>query len=191
MDGPTLTRSQAFEESENRGSNDSANATLGDIVASRFSRRDLMRGALAVTAISATVSPLAVTVAQRAEAQAANATPSFDFKEIAAGSDERHARRGGLRRRRADPLGRPGAARRAGLRSAERSRAAAQARQFGYNNDYLGYFPMPGAADGAHGLLVVNHEYTNEELMFPGLGRQDTKQAGFAGMTESLRSTSR
>ena len=91
MDGPPLTRSQAFEESENRGSNDSGNATLGDIVASRFSRRDLMRGALAVTAISATVSPLAVTVAQRAEAQAANATPSFDFKEIAAGSDERHA----------------------------------------------------------------------------------------------------
>ena len=91
MDGPPLTRSQAFEESENRGSNDSANATLGDIVASRFSRRDLMRGALAVTAIAATVSPLAVTVAKRAEAQAANATPSFDFKEIAAGSDERHA----------------------------------------------------------------------------------------------------
>ena len=35
-------------------------------------------------------------------------------------------------------------------------------------------------------LLVVNHEYTNEELMFPGLGRQDIKIVTFAGMTKEL-----
>ncbi|WP_163291682.1 alkaline phosphatase PhoX, partial [Enterobacter roggenkampii] len=56
-----------------------------------------------------------------------------------------------------------------------------------YNNDFLGYFPMPGAANpSAHGLLVVNHEYTSEELMFPGVGRQDTKSASFAKMTPEL-----
>jgi secreted PhoX family phosphatase len=44
--------------------------------------------------------------------------------------------------------------------------AAAQSRQFGYNNDFLALLPLPGSRDRA--LLVVNHEYTNEELMFRG-----------------------
>ncbi len=68
-----------------------------------------------------------------------------------------------------------------------RQSAAAQKLQFGYNNDFLGYIPLPGATDPAgHGLLVVNHEYTNEELMFPGLGRQDIKDVMFAAMTPEL-----
>ncbi len=43
--------------------------------------------------------------------------------------------------------------------------ATAQARQFGYNNDSIGFFALPVAE---RALLVVNHEYTNPELMFPG-----------------------
>ncbi|WP_076259284.1 PhoX family protein [Intrasporangium flavum] len=39
----------------------------------------------------------------------------------------------------------------------------AQARQFGYNNDYVGVLPL----DGRRALLVTNHEYTDENLMFP------------------------
>lgn len=42
--------------------------------------------------------------------------------------------------------------------------AAQQARQFGYNNDFLGFIPL--AENRA--LLVANHEYTNPELMFAG-----------------------
>ncbi|MBA2551514.1 MAG: PhoX family phosphatase [Nocardioidaceae bacterium] len=43
--------------------------------------------------------------------------------------------------------------------------AAAQAQQFGYNCDYVGVLPIDGNPD--HATLTVNHEYTNESIMFP------------------------
>jgi secreted PhoX family phosphatase len=43
--------------------------------------------------------------------------------------------------------------------------AAAQAKQFGYNNDFVGLIPQD--ALGIRNLLVVNHEYTTEVHLFP------------------------
>jgi uncharacterized protein len=57
----------------------------------------------------------------------------------------------------------------------------AQAKQFGYNNDYTMVLPLGGDRDDdrdgrrhgdRHALLVCNHEYTDEYLMFP-TGRYD------------------
>lgn len=42
--------------------------------------------------------------------------------------------------------------------------AALQARQFGYNNDYVDIIVGPF---GYSAVLVANHEYTNENIMFP------------------------
>ena len=45
------------------------------------------------------------------------------------------------------------------------------AQQFGYNTDYIGVLHL----SSTHALLVANHEYTNEELMFPaGVYDEDT-----------------
>ncbi|MGE8941004.1 PhoX family protein [Leptospira interrogans] len=168
-----------YEEAENAGSNTSSNPTMGDVIAARYSRRDIMRGALAVSAISTVASPLAMMATREAQA----ATPTFNFKEIAAGSDEYHYVAEGYD---ADVLIRWGdkVLPNAPQFDPQKQSGASQAGQFGYNNDYLGYIPLDGSSE--HGLLVVNHEYTNEELMFPGVGRQDTKEAGFKGITRDL-----
>ena len=52
--------------------------------------------------------------------------------------------------------------------------AAAQERQFGANNDYIAFMPLPrGSANSSRGLLCVNHEYTLAPLMWPGYNAAD------------------
>ncbi|KRV51356.1 phosphatase [Wenjunlia vitaminophila] len=47
-----------------------------------------------------------------------------------------------------------------------RQTARAQAMQFGYNNDFLALLDLPG--EPHRQVLVANHEYTDENLMFAG-----------------------
>jgi uncharacterized protein len=149
------------EEAEDVGRNSSSNMTMGDIINRRFSRRGFLQGSLAVSAIAATVSPLAMIIADEARAEGA---ATFDFTEIAAGVDEKHHVAEGYN---ANVLLRWGDKIFADSPDFDpmKQTAASQARQFGYNNDYVGFIPLDGKPD--HGLLVVNHEYTNAELMFP------------------------
>ncbi|MCA0144418.1 PhoX family phosphatase [Blastococcus sp. LR1] len=52
----------------------------------------------------------------------------------------------------------------------DRQTPQAQAKQFGYNCDYIGLLPLDDRDREA--LLVVNHEYTNEQLMFSGVASE-------------------
>ncbi len=136
---------------------------MGEIIGRRFSRRNFLQGSLAVSAIGVTVGPMALLIAEKANAASGSA---FSFTEAEAGVDATHHVADGYH---ADVL----------LRWGDRlfpdapefdplhQNAEAQAKQFGYNNDYVGYIPLEGSS--THGLLVVNHEYTNPHLMFPGL----------------------
>ncbi len=157
-------RTSLLEENEGPAINPTDNRTMGEIIAARFSRRGFLKGSLAVSAIAVTVSPLALMSAD--EARAAGGGSAFTFDEVEAGIDDKHHVAAGYD---ADVLLRWGDPLFADAPDFDPARqtAAAQARQFGYNNDFVGYIPLEGSPE--HGLLVVNHEYTNPHLMFPGI----------------------
>ena len=140
--------------------------TLDELIATRFSRRALMRGSLAAAAASGLGLP--------APAAAVEDAPAFDFPELAAGVDEHlhvaEGYRADVLLRWGDPLFPDAPDFDPTAQTAE-----AQGRQFGYNNDFVGFIPLD--ADGRRGLLVVNHEYTNGELMFPGLNARTRREA--------------
>ncbi|SFQ51693.1 hypothetical protein SAMN05216176_10519 [Nitratireductor indicus] len=162
--GNGIFRTTRLEEADGPGTNPTENRTMGEIIAARFSRRGFLRGAMATAAITATVSPMALMAAD--EARASEGKSAFDFPEVTAGVDADHHVAEGYD---ADVLFRWGDKLFADAPEFDplKQSEAAQQRQFGYNNDFVGFIPLDGADD--HGLLVVNHEYTNEHLMFPGI----------------------
>ena len=137
-----------------------AGRTMAEILAARLSRRDVLAGVASAAALAA-IGP--------ARELGAATTGGLTFKEIAHGADETvhvpEGYRSDVLMRWGDPV--------LGDAPAFEPRAltaAAQAKQFGYNNDFLAFMPLPlGSANSTHGLLVVNHEYTVPQLMFAGL----------------------
>lgn len=184
MTSPTFdgrSRSEAFEDSQNIGINPCSNPTIEEVVQQRYGRRDVLKGLLAGSAAAALSTGLPL--GAPASAQAA---PRFTFTEIAHGADERHHVAAGYDAEVLIRWGDPVTAD-APAFNVRAQTAAAQAKQFGYNNDFIGYLPLPlGSRNSDRGLLFVNHEYTSEEVMFPGIGRQDSKDKLFKDMTRSL-----
>jgi uncharacterized protein len=148
------SRSEYFEALEDEPINPSDAPTLGEVIQRRFSRRDVIKGMLGV----ARSAPWRR--CRRWSRRPGPPRPPPDATHhVAPGYSAEVLIRWG------DPL-LPGAP----AFDPAQPNAAAQRRQFGYNNDFIGYIPLPlGSASSEHGLLCVNHEYTNTGLMFPGL----------------------
>ncbi|MEQ6247690.1 PhoX family phosphatase [Sulfitobacter sp. HNIBRBA3233] len=176
---PTIgNKAEAYEAFDDIPTNPNLSRTIGEVVAHRFTRREMFRGALAVTATTTLFGTSALVAPRSARASAAS---RYDFTELAWGNDETHHIAEGYDARVLLRWGDPVTADAPDFDVMNQT-PQAQLQQFGYNNDYVGFAPLNAA--GTRGLLCVNHEYTNEEVMFPGLGRQD--RAGFAGMTPTL-----
>jgi hypothetical protein len=171
-------KAEAFEAFDDIPTNLNCGNTIGDVINRRYGRRDVLRGALGVAATTTLFGSTAMLAAQKAHA-AGNS--SYNFTELQSGNDDTHHVAEDYN---ADVLLRWGDPIHAGAPEfdPQNQTVDSQLKQFGYNNDYVGFVPLNG--DGSRGLLCVNHEYTNEEVMFPGLGRQDRVE--FVGMTEDL-----
>lgn len=171
-------KAEAFEAFDDTALSPDSAASIGAVLSRRYSRRDVMQGSLGVTAAAALFGSAALTAAS-GPAKAASA--GFAFRELAAGVDENHHVADGyeasILMRWGDPLfGGVGDFNPGALTAEE------QARRFGYNNDYLAFFPLDQA--GTRALLCVNHEYTNPEVMFANIGGRPDRN-DFGRMTEA------
>ncbi|MEU2156947.1 PhoX family protein [Streptomyces sp. NPDC019396] len=160
--------------------NTSDNEYAGDIIAGVLSRRSMMRTAAVVTVASATAG---VVVAQGAtEAHAATTGAAAEVRgghghgSVCDGA--RGLRFAPVEPNTADQVTVPSGytqnvvirwgepiLRGAPAFDPDRQTARAQAGQFGYNNDFLSLLPL---REHGRQVLVANHEYTDEVLMFKG-----------------------
>lgn len=182
IDNPEIgNKAEAYEAFDDIPTNPNLHRTIGDVINTRYGRRDILRGVLGVSAATALFGTSAMVAPHRAAATAGQGASRYIFDELPWGNDEHHHIADGYD---ADVLLRWGDPITADAPDFDvmNQSAEAQLKQFGYNCDYVGFTPLDET--GTRGLLCVNHEYTNEEVMFPGLGRQDS--VDFAGMTREL-----
>ncbi len=139
--------------------------TMQDIMTRRWSRRGVVKSGLATGMVLTLGAPVLKTAAAQDEGVAVNA---LGFEPILLDEGEDMVVAAGHV---AVPFLRWGDPIIAGAPEWDLSNqtAAAQEQQFGYNCDWIGFMSLPvGSGASDHGLLVVNHEYTNPELMFAG-----------------------
>lgn len=172
-------------DADDIGINPTHNTPFCALTAPGADRRSLLKGLLAGAAATA-AAPL---MARAADNQTDPSTLRFDQPPHEIGQDQRVAPgySAAILIRWGDavlpdaPQWQPG-----------KADADAQARQFGYNNDYLAFMPLPfGSNSSDHGLLFANHEYTSTELMlrdFPDHENKTPEQIAFemAGHGASL-----
>ncbi|MGP3734700.1 PhoX family protein [Streptomyces sp. GDS52] len=153
--------------------NTSSNEYVGDVISDALSRRSMMRAAAAVTVVAAG----AVNLAGAPEAQAvpaagkgqghgnnkAKGARGLRFTPVAPNTADAVTVPEGYRQNVVVRWGEP-ILRGAPAFDPENQTAAAQAGQFGYNVDFLALLPLKG--ERGRQVLVANHEYTDEILMF-------------------------
>lgn len=155
----------------------SGSPNFRSVLNERLSRRDMLRGGAALAAASA-IAPGFTGSIFGGEAMAGGTQSSLTFTELKRVYDQTHHVAPGYT---AEVLLRWGdklTADATEFDPAQQS-GATQSRQFGYNNDFVGYLPLPfGSASSERGLLCVNHEYPNPHIMVPGFIAKDDETLG-------------
>ncbi|MFD5767008.1 PhoX family protein [Streptomyces sp. NPDC127049] len=155
--------------------NTSDNEYVGDVIAGVLSRRSALRAAAVVTVASAAGGSLVVAGAPEAQAHGGHKphwpAPKTDgarglrFAPVAPNTADQVTVPSGYGQNVVIRWGEP-ILRGTPAFDAEKQTAKAQAGQFGYNNDFLSLLPL--RREYGRQVLVANHEYTDEQLMFRG-----------------------
>ncbi|MBO7935800.1 PhoX family protein [Streptomyces sp. S9] len=154
--------------------NTSDNEYVGDVIAGALSRRAVVRAAAAVSVAAGVGAGAAVPAAAHGgEGEGKRHKPAITpqparglrYSSVAPNTADAVTVPDGYRQNVVVRWGEP-ILRGAPAFDPEKQTAAAQAGQFGYNNDFLALLPLPG--EHRRQLLVANHEYTDEVLMFRG-----------------------
>ena len=145
--------------------NVSDNPYFGDVLGAAFSRRGLLRAGTVITAagLASTALGAAPVAATSARTRAVPGhTPGLGFKPVPPNTLDQVTIPPGFVQdvviRWGDPLfeGAP-------KFDLHNQTPSAQKQQFGYNNDFLGLMPL----ERGKKLMVINHEYTSDSIMFP------------------------
>ncbi|OAK51475.1 PhoX family protein [Rhodococcus sp. Eu-32] len=163
--------------------NTSKGQYFGDIVKTAMTRRGILRGgAMAVVAVgaggvlAACSSDDSSTTTAASGSTTAPEVDGVDFTAVAPNTEDAVVVPEGYEQqvflRWGDPVveGAPAF-------DFDNQTAAAQAMQFGFNNDFAGLLPIEGTPNAY--LLVVNHEYTTEPFLFKGYDEENPTREQF------------
>jgi len=175
------------DHADNQISNQSSSEDLNSVYERLLSRRGFVKTSLAL-GIGGTVMQVSGCANNDTEEETELSSQwrdnnpynsRYDFKEVAHGADETHHvapdHKASVLIRWGDPMFSDSP-----QFDPLNQTSAAQLKQFGYNNDYIGYLSLePKSGQDARALLCVNHEYPIPGLMFPNFPRD-----GYKSITE-------
>ena len=175
------------QQGDNKVSNKTNSISFNEVCEARFSRRGFVKAGFATTAALATSQLIGcgsdgsskVQVTENKWREENPHKSRYDFKEIEHGGDEYHHvapdHEAAILIRWGDALFKDSPEFDPNTQTAK-----SQLKQFGYNNDYIGYLKLePMRGQQARALLCVNHEYAIPGLMFPGF-----PEDGFKNITK-------
>ncbi|REE97729.1 PhoX family protein [Thermomonospora umbrina] len=165
---------------DDTSSNPSGNATFHEVAQSRMSRRSVIRGGTVVAAAgflgaAGVVGATGGTAAAAPDAKGRRRL--LGFQAVTPSTDDAIKVPAGYSAEVLIPWGTPLNSRGPQWKKDASNTAAEQALQIGMNHDGMSFFPLGAGPFGARqGLLVLNHEYVDQVLLFPDGDAQMTKE---------------
>lgn len=168
MLSPSDSQTPHYEPDWEVRSDEGRGESFYEVVDSRLNRRDLLKAGFAGLVSSALFGGSSSQAAAAGSVQKQSRHSGLTFKPIASSTEDVIRVPSDYRAETVIAWGDPLKASAPRHKDGDVS-AKNQSQQFGYNCDFVGYHPLPfGSKNSAHGLLSVNHEYVNPELMLAG-----------------------